>query len=197
MDGRTGLWQRFYGAQPLHLLVLLVSFALAAYTVSVLGVASLWNADVWWQSIAVWFGAAIIAHDLVLFPMYAAADRAMAATQSALNGRTADRPPRVPPVNYIRVPALGSGLLLLLFFPGIIQQGEETYLAATGQTQQPFLGRWLLVTAILFAASAVFYVVRLVVTAKKSSLPRSRMGIGERHSAPPDSASRFSGPAES
>ena len=50
----------------------------------------------------------------------------------------------------------------MLFLPGIIEQGAPTYLAATGQTQQPFLGRWLLLTAALFATSAVVYTVRLV-----------------------------------
>ena len=50
----------------------------------------------------------------------------------------------------------------LLFLPGIIEQGAPTYLAATGQTQEPFLGRWLLLTAALFATSAAVYTVRSV-----------------------------------
>ena len=37
--------------------------------------------------------------------------------------------------NYLRIPALGSGLTLLVFLPGIVEQGASTYLAATGQTQ--------------------------------------------------------------
>ena len=46
-------------------------------------------------------------------------------------------------------------MTLLVFLPGIIQQGAPVYAAATGQTQEPFLGRWLLLTAAMFAVSAV------------------------------------------
>ena len=49
--------------------------ALTAYTISVLGLDDLFNPKVWWQSIAVWFAVAVIAHDLILFPLYALADR--------------------------------------------------------------------------------------------------------------------------
>jgi len=66
-------------------------------------------------------------------------------------------------VNYLRVPALGCALLFLMFSPGIIQQGRLSYLAATGLTQQPYLGRWLLLTAALFTASALAYAIRLAV----------------------------------
>ena len=68
----------------------------------------------------------------------------------------------VPVVNHVRIPALAAGLTLLMFLPGIIEQGSRTYLAATGQTQEPFLGRWLWLTAALFGVSAVIYAVRLV-----------------------------------
>jgi len=47
-----------------------------------------------------------------------------------------------------------------LFLPGIIRQGQKTYLAATGQTQEPFLVRWLLLTALFFATSAITYGIR-------------------------------------
>ena len=70
------------------------------------------------------------------------------------------------PLNYLRVPAIGTGLSFLLFFPGIIQQGKFTYLAATGQTQQPFLGRWLLLVAILWGLSALAYAARLAVAGR-------------------------------
>ena len=72
------------------------------------------------------------------------------------------------PRNYLRTPALGSGLSLLMF-PGIIKQCAATYLAATGQTQQPFLGRWLLLTAVMFIASALLYAFRLVLTRRHTS----------------------------
>ena len=62
---------------------------------------------------------------------------------------------------------MASGLALLLFLPGIIEQGKPTYLAATGQTQDPFLGRWLLLTAAVFGASAVAYGIRLAVAVSR------------------------------
>jgi len=55
--------------------------------VIVLGPQALWNPFVWWQSIAVWFLAAIIAHDLVLFPLYALADRSFTGALAAVRGR--------------------------------------------------------------------------------------------------------------
>ncbi len=160
-------FHRVYGAHPLHLLTLVAGFALFGYVLATIGPAALWNTDVWWKSIAVWFAAAIIAHDLVLYPIYTLADRILLATHS----KSPARQLRVPVVNYVRVPALASGLLLLVFLPGIIKQGAPTYLAATGQTQDPFLGRWLLLTAALFAASAAAYAVRLTLARRTVSAP--------------------------
>lgn len=148
-----------YGSHPLHLLTLVAGFALLAYVLATVTPAALWNTRVWWQSIVVWFAAAIVAHDLVLFPLYALADRIL--LRGTRNARL-----RVPLLNYVRVPALGSALTLLLFLPGIVKQGTPTVMAATGQTQDPFLGRWLLLTAAMFAISAVVYATRL---AKASS----------------------------
>jgi len=144
-------YRRFYGSHPLHLLLMLAGFALLGYVLATIKPGTLWNSHVWWQSIAVWFAVAIIGHDVILFPLYALADRIL----------TASAVPRLKALNYIRVPALGSALTLLVFLPGIIEQGAPTYLAATGQTQEPFLARWLLLTAGMFAISAVAYVIRL------------------------------------
>ncbi|OBG99547.1 hypothetical protein A5696_17885 [Mycobacterium sp. E2699] len=154
----SGLSTRFaaaYGAHPLHLLTMLSGFALLGYVLATFRPVTLWNSGTWWQSIAVWLAAAVIAHDLLLFPLYALADRLL--WQRAARSS----PPKVCARNHIRVPALGAGLTLLIFLPGIIQQGAPTYQAATGQTQQPFLGRWLLLTAAMFAASALCYAARL------------------------------------
>jgi len=151
---------RWYGSHPLHLLTLLAGFALCGYVVAVIKPVSLWNPDVWWQSIVVWFAAAIIAHDLVLFPVYALLDRLLPRPRPKA-GPVRAKPPAL---NYIRVPALGAGLTLLVFLPGIIEQGASTYTAATGQNQQPFLGRWLLLTAAMFAVSAVAYAIRSAVS---------------------------------
>ena len=141
-------------------------FALLGYILATFKPATLWNPGSWWQSIAVWFAAAVVAHDLLFFPLYALADRALSAR---LGGRSARSHPKVAVRNYIRIPALGAGLTLLIFLPGIIEQGGPTYQAATGQTQQPFLGRWLLLTAAMFGVSAIGYAARLIAVRRRAA----------------------------
>ncbi|MEE6179467.1 hypothetical protein [Mycobacterium sp. 050134] len=157
MPSLTRRFAAFYGAHPAHLLTMLSGFTLLGYLLVTFKPEALWNPGTWWQSIAVWLGAAVVAHDLLLFPLYALADRVLFAR------RRASRRPNISARNHIRVPALGAGLTLLVFLPGIIEQGAPTYRAATGQTQDPFLGRWLLLTAAMFAASAAAYATRLLV----------------------------------
>lgn len=154
MRNALGRLTSFYGANPLHLLALLGCFALAGY--AALQIVS----DPSLPRIIMWFAAAIVAHDLILFPLYALADRSLS---GLLRRERRSRAETIAPplVNYIRMPVLSSGLLLLVFLPGIIQQGQSTYLAATGLTQQPYLARWLLLTAALFGLSAVLYAARL------------------------------------
>jgi hypothetical protein len=153
-----------YGSHPLHLLTMVSGFALLGYIVATFKPATLWNPGTWWQSIAVWFAAAVVGHDLLLFPLYALADRVVSTRTNRRLGH-----PKVLARNYIRVPALGAGLTLLIFLPGIIEQGAATYQAATGQTQQPFLGRWLLLTAVMFAISAVVYATRLAAARRQAA----------------------------
>lgn len=173
MSENPGFTQRLYGDRIFHLIILLATFALAAYAVSVLGVKNLFNPAVWWQSIAVWFLVAIIAHDLILFPLYSLADRLLPRAR-----RTPSR--HVPFINYVRIPTLAAGLLLVMFLPGIIKQGAETYQAATGLTQEPFLTRWLLVTAALYLVSALAYVVKTAVRHRRSTdTARPSMPNGE------------------
>jgi hypothetical protein len=154
MPERPGRTARAYGAGPLHLLTLLAGFGIAGYAVTHLVHTSTAT------RILVWFLAAVVGHDLILFPLYALADRSLSAALRALWPRNLAKA-SVAPLNYLRIPALGSGLLLLVFLPGIIRQGQPTYHAATGQTQQPFLARWLLLTAAMFTLSAILYAARL------------------------------------
>jgi hypothetical protein len=164
---RTALdrFRAVYGSNPLHLLTLIVGFALFGYVLATIKPSTLWNPHTWWQSILVWFAAAIVAHDLVLFPVYALIDRILVAgSRLRAHAQTS-----VPVLNYVRIPAMGSALTLLVFLPGIIQQGAPAYAAATGQTQDPFLGRWLLLTAAMFAVSAVLYATRLAAARRVSS----------------------------
>ncbi|BBZ26067.1 hypothetical protein MMAD_03620 [Mycolicibacterium madagascariense] len=164
------MFRRLYGDHVLHLLVLVAALALGAYTISVLGIDALFNPAVWWQSIAVWFAVAVIGHDLILFPLYALAERLLP------KGRRDDpgEQRRVPVTNYLRMPTLATGLTFFLFLPGIIEQGAFTYHAATGLTQQPFLGRWLLLVAGFYLVSAVCYAVRSVMTRTRPARPATR-----------------------
>lgn len=150
MSSVTGLGARLrraYGAHPLQPILLIACFAVVGYVVSFLSGSSAL------PRLLIWFVGAVIAHDLIAFPVYALGDR--------IAGVALTRwPARLPLLNYIRIPAATSLLLLVVYLPGIIRQGQASYRAATGQTQQPFLGRWLLLTAVLFVVSAVVYAVR-------------------------------------
>ncbi|GAA1863041.1 hypothetical protein GCM10009836_49250 [Pseudonocardia ailaonensis] len=98
-----------------------------------------------------WFAGALLLHDLVLFPLYAAADRALALLPAT----------RVPLVNHVRLPLLGAGLTLLVYLPGIIRQGEPVVLGASGLDQGPFLARWLWLVLAMTAVSALVWAVRV------------------------------------
>lgn len=137
--------RKFLGS-PLQLLLLACSFALAGYA----GVRLL--ADDWF-GVALWFVGAAVLHDLVLLPLYAALDRAVVRALDAVGRREWTL--------YVRVPAAFSGLLLLVWFPLISGSVARRYESATGLPGDVFLGRWLLVTAVLFGGSAVLFVLRL------------------------------------
>ncbi|MFD9908210.1 hypothetical protein [Streptomyces sp. NPDC059063] len=155
--GGSGRWRRWYGEGPLHLLLLLASFALALYA----GVRLL--ADDW-AGVAVWFVGAALLHDLLLAPLYAAADRGL---RAALGGRGRNL------TVFVRVPAALSLLLLLVWYPLITRQVPR-YEAATGLPPDVFLARWLLVTAALCAGSALCLSVRVLRTARRRSATKQR-----------------------
>jgi hypothetical protein len=138
--------RRLYGTSPLHLLALVASFALAAAALAHLFDT---GAPI---NLLVWFGGAIIGHDLILFPLYTGLDR--------LAGRVEPRA-RVPVVNYVRVPAALSALLLLVYFPLILRLSAPVYEHATALNPQVYLGRWLAITAALFLIAAIAYAIRL------------------------------------
>ncbi|SIS05028.1 hypothetical protein [Williamsia sterculiae] len=147
---------RIYGSSPWHLLTLTAGFAALVAAVATMKPAALWNPASWWQSIAVWFVAAIVAHDLVAFPVYALADR-------ILHRNNGQHPRAQHSVgNYVRLPAIATALTFLIFLPGIIRQGGLAYKAATGQTQDPYLARWLWLTAGFFVTAAVAYSMKLL-----------------------------------
>ena len=140
---------RWYGANPLHLLALLACFALAGYAAAQLVPSRP-------VGVAVWFIGAVIGHDLVLMPLYSIADRSVLA---AVRHR-APNLPAVPWINYLRVPAGLSALLLLVWFPLILRLTTR-YQQSTTLSPDPFLWHWLAVTGTLFLLSAVMLALRL------------------------------------
>jgi hypothetical protein len=130
-----------YGASPLHLLAHLIALPLVAF--ALLGVLELPTAG----RILLWLAASAVLHDLLLLPFYGLLDRV---------GRRAAG----PAVNYVRVPVLLSGLLLLVYFPNIAGKGAGTFEGVSGLARDDYLGRWLLLSAGLFALAAVAYLSR-------------------------------------
>lgn len=134
------------------LLVLLASFVVAGYA----GVRLLSGNPI---GVGAWFVGSAVVHDLVLFPLYAAADAALV---TLLRRRPAlATVAGVPWLNHVRVPAVVSGVLLLVWSPLILRLSAPTYLDASGLSPQPFLARWLAVTAVLFTMSAVALAMRV------------------------------------
>ncbi|MBQ1076195.1 hypothetical protein KBX06_24000 [Micromonospora sp. C31] len=145
-------FRRHYGAAPWHLLLLLGCFAVTGW------IALRLAGEATAGRMLLWFVGAVIAHDLFLFPLYALVDRALRAAMAGTGRRSA--------LNHVRVPALASGLLLLVYLPSILGLGGDTYTAATGLTPQPLLARWLVASAAIFAVSAVLYALRRGATRK-------------------------------
>jgi hypothetical protein len=129
-----------YGASPLHLLAHLALLPVAAW--ALLQVLDARRAE----NIVLWLVAAVILHDLVLLPAYSLLDRAAR--------------PLGPRINYVRVPAGLSLLLLLVFFGTVGGKGDRAYHHVTAMHFTGYLGRWLLATGVLFAVSAAVYIVR-------------------------------------
>lgn len=141
---------RWYGASPLHLLTLIASFALAGYAAEKLLPRNT-------EAILVWFAGSVIGHDLLLMPLYSIADRSVIAV---FGHRRSPHPPTVSWVNYVRIPAVLSGLLLLIWFP-LIFRLPTNFPILTGLSLNPYLGHWLAVTGVLFLLSALTLAVRL------------------------------------
>ncbi len=160
-----------YGSSPLHLLGLLASLLIAAG--GVVG---------WFDSyttsdtvrIVVWFLGAALAHDLILLPFYSLLDRI--AFGSAHGRRTEPQPERSLGWVYVRIPALLSGLLLLVFFPEVFRLGDATFRAASGLGQNVYLARLLITCGVLFALSGLAYAVSLARARRRNAL-NARTGV--------------------
>jgi hypothetical protein len=133
---------RGYGAGPLHLLINIAALAVAAYAFTrIFAGTQPWN-------VVLWFAGAVVLHDLIAFPLY-----------TGLNRLALGR--RMRSVNYVRVPALLSGISFMVFFPLILGLGDGRYERSTTLSADVYLGRWLLLCGTLFAASALIYALRV------------------------------------
>jgi uncharacterized membrane protein len=103
------------------------------------------------SNLVAWLVAAVILHDLVLLPLYTGVDQV---AQRTFNGA----------VNYVRVPAGLSLLLLLVFWSTIRGEGAGTYTRVSGLEWHGYGMRWLLACAALFAVSGALYLLRAVRT---------------------------------
>ena len=133
-----------YGASPLHLLAHLAAFALAGF--ALLQLVDLRAAG----NVLVWFvggrGAARLRPAAVLLgarPRGAGGRRSRAARST-----TCGCPPGL------------SALLLLVFFPLILSRSTGKLEQVSGAPAPDYLARWLLISGVLCAGSAVLYLVR-------------------------------------
>jgi len=156
MNARERL-RALYGAGPLNLLVLVASFAIAGAAVAG-----------WLQrprdvpTVLEWFAAAIVLHDLVALPLYSLLDRiAFGGIGAGLRRARGTAPAPVSPTAYLRIPAMLSGLLLLVFFPVLFGLGSGSELSASGIAESGYLARWLLATGLMFAASGLAYAIAI------------------------------------
>jgi hypothetical protein len=139
--------RRLYGEHPAHAVVLVLSLVPAAFALQQL-------LDERTIDVGTWLVGGAVLHDGVLLPLYVVAD----AVAVALWRR---RPGRVAWLNFVRIPLAVSGMLLLMYSPLVLRQASS-FEGKTGRPIDDYLGRWLLVTAILAAASAVWYVLRVL-----------------------------------
>jgi hypothetical protein len=143
-------FKRTYGASPVHLCALVAALGFTGYA-----------ALAWFQldfgSILRWFILALIANDLILLPLYTLLDRIAFGGDErrarAIHARVAASP-------FIKVPAILSGLLFLVFAPEILSLGGS-YQALTGLGEGIYMGRWLAATGVMFALSGLSYAVAL------------------------------------
>lgn len=141
-----------YGARPIHLLAGVASLAVGVWALwKVLGLLGMPH------NFVKWFVGAILLHDLVFLSLYSALGVAVAAV--VLRGERSRV--RVAALNHLRVPAVLSGLALLVWFPLILREAPQSFEHLTGHGNDYYMGRWLALSAVLFAGSALLFALRL------------------------------------
>ncbi len=139
-------FRKRYGDGPLHLISVAAALAIAGYALTRIA------ASPEPIGFAVWFGGAIVAHDLIAFPVYTGLN--------LLAGRASPVSLGPGAINYVRVPAILSAFAFVAWFPLILGLADKHYVLDEGHDPPSYLGRWLLLTAVLFAGAGVAYAIR-------------------------------------
>ncbi len=108
---------------------MIASFAIATYAFFEIAAGS---APV---NFAIWFIAAIVVHDMIAFPLYS--------VLGVIAGAGLQRPDLTPglfSINFVRIPALLSGFVFIVWFPVILGFSEPEVMESTGLGTDPFLG---------------------------------------------------------
>jgi hypothetical protein len=148
-------FRRFYGENPLHLLIQLGAVTVAGYAAS-----RVLAEHAPWQALLTWLVSAAVLHDALFYPLYAVADVA-AHNRLFRRHRRLPQVAGVPWINHVRIPVAFSALLMLVWFPLILGGREDDFRAATGLGTEVYLGRWLGVTGAFFVGSALVYALRV------------------------------------
>jgi len=110
------------------------------------------------DNVVVWLVAAVILHDLILLPAYSGLDRV---ARSAVGDA----------INYVRIPAGLSLLMLLVFWSTIRGKGDGAFHYVSGLHYDGYAQRWLLVSAGMFAVSGALYLARRAGSRRRSARP--------------------------
>lgn len=141
--------RRRYGASPLHLLGHLALLGVAAYALSRAFQPRFAPEPV---NLLAWLVGGALLHDLVLLPAYSALDAVAVRTLG----------PSL--LNHVRVPFVLAALVFVVYAPRILDRQPRNVINALGVEPPDYLARWLWLTAALFAASGLLYVMRVVMS---------------------------------
>ncbi len=151
-----------YGARPLRYFASIAALAFAGYAFY-----SYLEPRTTDFKFLLWFVGAIVAHDMIAWPLYTGLNNL------AYSARRRHDPHEkfVAGLVYLRVPAVISGLVFVIWLPLILDLSEGTYLDVAGKDPDGFLGRWLLLTGLLFLGSGVLFALRTRRATREDSAP--------------------------
>ena len=106
----------------------------------------------------------MIGHDLILFPLYALAERLIPAPRRPRrrDGVGNAKSARVPLTNYVRIPTMAAGLMFLLFFPASSNRHGDLSECDRASRRRRSCIAGLLLVAAAYLISATWYVVKTI-----------------------------------